>query len=206
MSSLRFPVRVADKVRQAECFWAVPPAYAEAAILRTWSNPTGSPTQMDAGELAVLAAQKWTTTCEFGTVAKSLAEMESLIREDPEVEVTAMLLAGAEWFEGGLLGVCLFHRTWANNVFLDFLAANPSSMNTSVRISGVGTGLLYHLCGIAGQLKAATLWLETTSGSAPYYRQIFRLPETADVLAISRSSQETLSSGLREKWRTLGAP
>jgi len=205
MPSLSFPIRIADKVRQADCFWATPPAHSETAILETWSNPTGSPTQMDAGELAVLAAQKWATTCKFGTVARSLAEMEMLIRKDSGVEVTAMLLAGAEWFEGGLLGVCLFHRTWANNVFLDFLAANPDSMNPSAKISGVGTGLLYHLCGIAGHLKAATLWLETTSGSAPYYRQIFRLPEMADVVAVSRDHQEILCAGLREKWRILGA-
>jgi hypothetical protein len=64
--------------------------------------------------------------------------------------------------------------------------------------------LLYHLCGIAGHLKAATLWLETTSGSAPYYRQIFRLPEMADVVAVSRDHQEIFCTGLHEKWRILG--
>jgi hypothetical protein len=155
---------------------------------------------MDAGELAVLAAQKWTATCEFGTVAKSLAEMESKICEDPEVEVTAMLLVGAKWFEPGLLGVCLFHRTWANNVFLDFLAAHPVAMDPGHRINGIGTGLLYHLCVTARHLKAATLWIETTSGSAPFYEQIFQLPRAVDVLSISEERQDSFCLSLRRKW------
>ena len=49
-----------------------------------------------------------------------------------------MLLARADRFHGGLLGVCLFHRTWANNVFVDFLAVHPDTMKPDNPITGVG--------------------------------------------------------------------
>jgi hypothetical protein len=205
MTSVQFPARAGDKPRQVECVWATPPGHSEAALLKTWSSLTGSQTQIDAGELAVLAAQKWSANCKLGTVANSLAEMEAKIHKNPEVEITAMILGRAEWFAPSVLGVCLFHRTWANNVFLDYLAAHPGTMDPTMRVSGIGAGLLSCLCDVARHLKAPTLWLETTPGSAPFYRNVFRLPAANDVLAISREQQDGFCSRFREKWGKPGA-
>ena len=74
-----------------------------------------------------------------------------------------MLLAKAGWFEPGILGVCLFHRTWANNIFIDYLAAHPATMDVDAPIRGVGTGLLFALCDISLQLQLPLHWGETTA-------------------------------------------
>jgi hypothetical protein len=200
MSNIRFPIKASGKIKHAEVFWAEPPAYAECATLRTWRPPTGSAAQLDSAELAQLAAQKWEATCEWGTPASSFAEFTVLIRENPIGEVSAMLLVGADWFEPGLLGVCLFHRTWAKNLFLDFLAAHPATMDLRSPIRGVGTGLLFALCDISLQLKAPLLWGETTAASVSYYRDIFDLPDLTDLLAVPPTAQRSFHESTRRKW------
>jgi hypothetical protein len=124
----------------------------------------------------------------------------ALLRENPAEEVSGMLLAGADWFEPGLLGVCLFHRTWANNLFLDFLAAHPATMDLRAPIRGVGTGLLFTLCDISLQLKAPLIWGETTNGSVSYYRDVFGLPDLTDQLAVPAAAQSSFHELTRRKW------
>jgi hypothetical protein len=201
MAALRFPIKVGSVHRQVECFWAAPPAAAEIADLKSWSNSTTESTrQVDAMELAHLAAIKWEATCDWGTVVKSLSEMEAAIHRRPTVEVTAMLLVRAPWFEAGLLGVCLFHRTWASNVFVDFLAVHPSTMAPGQPISGVGIGLLYHLCEVARRLGAPVLWGETTESSAAYYTRLFGLTGLTDQLTISAIQRDAFCREVPQRW------
>lgn len=199
MATTRFPVKVGAEVKPASCFWAKRPGYSETMALQGW---TGHETarQRDAVELARLAALRWEITCEFGTVASSLAEMATAIRHDPKADVTAMLFAEAKWFAPSLLGVCLFHRTWAGNLFLDFLAAHPDTERSDEPVSGVGIGLLYHVCEVAHHLEARLLWGETTGFSAPRYRRYFQLAEETDRLTVTSEQQETFRRSVRDRW------
>ena len=192
-----FPV-LADKTwRQVSCYWAKAPGYSEADTLKAW--PGGETAmQRDATELARLAAMKWEATCEFGAVASSLAELESIILTDAHAEVTGMLIAEARWFEPGVLGVCLFHRTWKGNIFLDFLAAHPQ---TEGEIGGVGSGLLYHICNLSRRLKPALLWGETAANSAEFYQRAFGFDEATDRLSAPFDRQENFCRFMEDKWR-----
>lgn len=165
--------------------------------MKAWSGGETS-RQQDAVELARLAALKWEATCDMGTVAASLIEMESAIRANSRIEVTAMILAEASWFEPGLLGVCLFHRTWAGNVFLDFLAVHPE---TEGLIGGVGVGLLYQLCDASRRLKAGLLWGETAAKSKQFYERAFGFEEIDDRLLVSLEQQEAFCRRMEDKWR-----
>jgi hypothetical protein len=199
MAAMHFPVKVGSERRRAACYWARPPAAEEVNRLRSWRGGASARGQ-DAAEFARFAAVKWEMTCEFGTVASSQAELDAAIRADPKIEVTAMLLAEAEWFEPSLLGVGIFHRTWAGNVFLDYLAAHPDTARAEMHVSGVGIGLLYHLCEVTRHLRAGLLWGETTALSAPSYRGYFQLPEETDRLVVMPAQQELFRRSVRDRW------
>lgn len=199
MAATHFPVKVGSERRQVACYCAKPPADAEINVLKTWTGGASVRGQ-DAAELARLAALKWEIACELGIVASSLAEIDATVQANPKTEITGMVLAEARWFEPGLLGVCLFHRTWAGNVFLDFLAVHPETEGSAARVSGVGTGLLYRLCEVTHHLRAGLLWGETTAGSEPFYRGVFRLAEESDRLLVTPSQQEVFRRSVRERW------
>ena len=109
-----------------------------------------------------------------------------------------MLIAEARWFEPGLLGVCLFHRTWTGNIFLDFLAAHPL---TEGKIGGVGSGLLYHVCNTSRRLKAELLWGETAVNSAGFYQRAFGFEQIADQLSVPFDAQEKFCRLMEDRWR-----
>jgi len=199
MAVTHFPVRAGSEWRPAICYWAKPPAEAETRVLKSWNGGVSARGQ-DSAEFARLAVLKWETTCDLGAVASSAAELDAAIRTDSEIEVTAMLLIAARWFEPGILGFCLFHRTWAGNVFLDFLAAHPATEQGGIRISGVGLGLLCHLCDLTHHLHAGLLWGETTARSAPSYRGYFQLPEETDRLVVTPAQQDVFRRSVRERW------
>lgn len=154
----------------------------------------------DAAEFAKLATQKWSTTCQLGTVAGTIEEMESAISLDQEIEVTAMLLASASWFDETIIGMCLFHRTWANNVFIDFLAAHPSTQIAATRIPGIGPGLMYEVCGVALRLKSQMIWAETTPVSAGFYASIFNFRQKSDRLVVCPRAMARFRGDMDAKW------
>ena len=197
MAGTYFPAKVGSVRRQVSCYWAKPPADAEINVLKTWTGGASARGQ-DAAELARLAAWKWEIACELGRVASSLAEIDAVVQANSGAEIVAMLLAEARWFEPGLLGVCLFHRTWAGNVFLDFLAAHPGAEGL---VGGLGAGLLYHLCGISCHLNAPLLWGETAAGSTGFYERAFRFENVRDQLLVPLEQQEAFCRRMEVKWR-----
>lgn len=194
-----FPIKVGGDIRAASCYWATPPGYSDTDRLKSWRGKETA-RQQNAVELAHLAASKWEATCEWGTVASSIAEMKAVIRNDPEAEVTAMMLLAAKWSDDTVLGVCLFHRTWAGNVFLDFLAAHP---RTQGEVKGVGTALLYSVCHVSTSLNASILWGETASESSSFYTAAFGLEDLHDRLVVPLETQRKFCRQLESKWRDL---
>jgi len=190
----------------AECFWASPPALAEVMDLRSWGVESSNPEVVDAGELAKLAAAKWEATNDWGDRAASLKEIQDIVAATPKAEVTGMLLAGAHWFPGGLLGVCLFHRTWPGNVFVDFLAANPAAIASTPRVTGVGYGLMCFLCEAAIDLGAPILWGETTPASVRRYRIYFESPNLDDRLVVTSDQMRAFTLKTRQVWRGVRLP
>jgi hypothetical protein len=82
-------------------------------------------------------------------------------------------------------------------VFLDFLSARPEATN----VKGVGSGLLHQLCGISRQLRAGSIWGETTAESASFYSRAFGLREVGDRLLVTMAQQEVICQDLEALWR-----
>ena len=109
-----------------------------------------------------------------------------------------MLIARAAWFNAPL-GFCLFHRTWTNNIFIDFLATNPETRALG-SVNGTGLWLLLHICELAQSLGAKIVWAEATEGSAPYYKKCFNLPECGDLLLVEAERQQAFCKWVRSRF------
>ena len=200
------PVKDRGTVRWADCAWVLPPGTDEVRALERWRAVGDSLAENDAAELGHMAAMKWRATANWGTIAPALADMQSAIAADPTVEVTGMLMASADWFPGQHLGLCLFHRTWMGNVFLDFLAAHPATQRAETEVTGIGVGLVFRLAEIANALNANFVWGETTALSGHYYRRIFQQPYPSDRLVVSQSELRKFCDGFRQKMFDVQAP
>jgi hypothetical protein len=154
---MRFPVEVAQELLMAEVGFAREP---DVEVIRSWAAVPWSgdqPLVEDAAEYAGLAAAKWSLGKEKGWVARTLGDLIGDIKVDAEAELITLLVARAEWpHPAGPLGFCLVRRTWAHNLFVDYLGTDPRLLPrpAASRINGVGTGLLYAVMLLGQQIGA----------------------------------------------------
>ncbi len=103
------------------------------------------------------------------------------------------------WDKNLPIGCCHFRRTWAGGIYIDFLAA------LSKNYRGIGTGLLFHVASIAGEIGAPFVWGEATEKSAAFYKKIFELDEVDDLFRISAADCEKFRTKCLKKWQPLTA-
>src|SRR5712691_8192147 len=144
-----------------------------------------SPVAHDSAELANLAFRRWSYYRSDLDVASSLSDLRAKIRNNPNAEIAVLLLAKAPRLRDrrvrmNIVGLSLFRRTWANNIFLDILARHPYA-----GVSRVGTILLWYVARIASALGADAVWGETTQNSVEYYKKAFGT-EFSDLLYIDK--------------------
>lgn len=124
-------------------------------------------------------------------------------------ELICMLVARAQWHRPApTLGFCLFRRTWAHNLFVDYLGTDPRLLPWPVasRINGVGTGLLYAVMLLGQQIGAGRCLVEATNESFRFYRKKFRMMEINDLLALSPAAQWHFLEKTRAAWEPTGVP
>jgi hypothetical protein len=61
-------------------------------------------------------------------------------------------------------------------------------------ISGLGTGVLFCVAGLAESLGMETIWGEATASSAPFYEKVLQIRPVKDVFIIRREAMR----GIRE--------
>lgn len=171
-------------------------------VLKWPSYPAETPNQVDAATLGVMAIEKWRATCRFGLVAGRLEEFRNQITADSKADVSALLALKQDQIPAFPVGVCLLHRTWTNNLFIDFLAGNPSILGS---VSGIGKALLYTVSSIAVTLRAPRIWAETSSLSAPVYEGILKRPpgSIGDQLEIGLEEAERFIRDTDDRWNVL---
>lgn len=161
--------------------------------LESWQKLVRSdpnPIARDAAELARLAYGKWAYYRSALEIGATLKDVVAKIRDNPNAEVAVLLLAKAPQLRDRrirmrIAGVCLFRRTWCNNVFIDFLARHPLDP-----VKGAGTALLCYVARIASVIDADAIWGETTQNSAGYYAKAFGEPEIKDLLYVGREKYQ----------------
>jgi len=151
-------------------------------------NP--SPVAHDAAELAQLAYSKWAYYRRELEIGATLEEVMAKIRNNPNAEVAVLLLAKAPALRNRsirmrIAGVCLFRRTWCNNIFIDFLAGHPLTP-----VKGVGSAILWYVARLASVINAEAIWGETTQNSVGYYAKLFGKQDMRDLLYVRRDEYE----------------
>jgi hypothetical protein len=173
----------------------------DLADIQRWLGHPKDEAGMDAGLFAQLAADKWLASDATGGTASSIAEIRAMIERDQQTDVTAMLVVKSgeslpRWPHA--LGLALIHRTWSGNLYIDFLAAHPNTLETT---RGIGLGLLCLVTRIAIKLEAPTIWAETTKLSAPFYQHVFDLPNAlGDRLEVTLDQAKRFNERVSDAW------
>ena len=139
----------------------------------------------DAGEFAALGAKRWFYYTREGATVASLEGLRAAIRRNARAEIAFLLVASAAWakrYKSLALAYC--RRTWCHHLVLDFLAVRPGVFFANQPISGIGTGVLASLAGVANSLGMDTMWGEATASSAPFYEKVLRLRTVQDLFII----------------------
>lgn len=163
---------------------------ADLALLREWRLPAGlrrhEPAR-DALEFARLATKRWRYHNRTGLVVTSAAEIRNATTRKSSRELAFLLLARAQWKASSpILGLAHCRRTWCGHIFLDFLSVHPRIVaKQTPSIRGVGAGILYGLCELAGQCGIPVVWGETTESSVTFYRKALGGSPLLDCLTIS---------------------
>src|SRR5258708_2190371 len=162
------------------------------SVIDQWEKSVGedvTPPQRDAIEFARLATHRWEEAHDQQRTASSVDRLRLAIKDHPRQEVRLLAVAKARFMrKGRIVGVSLFRRTWCNNVALDFLAVHPKldELRESP-ISGLGSGLLHHICWVAEAIEATAIWGESTQNSRDFYDGLIDRPaQLGDLIVIMK--------------------
>ena len=163
---------------------------ADLPMLREWRLPPRIRRHEPAGdavEFARLAAKRWRYHPRTGHIVTTLAELREASARGSREELAFLLLARAGWHhQSSILGLAHCRRTWCGHIFLDFLSVHPRIVaRQAPHIRGVGAGILYGLCAVAGASGVPMVWGETTESSVTFYRRALGGASLLDWLAIS---------------------
>ncbi len=169
-----------------------------------WRVPTEAELRAgvrDSVEFARLASKRWRYYRQSIATAASLEDFQAIVAQEPQAEVSVLLVVRADWFRrSGILGLAQCRRTYCHHLILEFLSVHPAIVGgAGPRVRGVGAGLLYGLAELAGSLNIGVIWGEATAHSAPFYAKTCRLPAVKDHFFIQKESLEFCRLQFRQK-------
>ena len=196
-------LKAANQYQLADCDFATG---AEIDALSRWARHLRGPRNpraADALEFAALARKRWRSYVRMNRTVQTVAELKKRIAADPtgEVAMFATIPVPAK-SKSGLLGFCLFRRTWRNHLIVDLLAVNPSE---SGKTSRVGVSLLYFITRIGESIGAPFVWGEATEHSAGFYEKAFGVP-VDDLFRIDAAVYRRSTARYLVRWRESGLP
>lgn len=166
------------------------------------SLPPGDSASSDAHEFGLLAHERWRNYQRQSLAVDSLDRLKERIRKNPKVEVGMLCRMDAKpYLDLPCLGRAFFRRTWANNLYIDFLTAHPEK---PAEVKGVGIGLLDFIISVAEAIEAGSVWGETTSDSVGFYQSVFGRERFNDRFSLPQSRYhwfwKTRLSSMREQF------
>ncbi len=166
--------RVAPMALPVEVRWIQ--HLSEWAFVEEWQRQlrkSSSPRANDSVEYALQARRRWKFVREQGFAPPSLREFEDDIQREPRADLGFALSLANPIHTGHehAFGFVFVRRTFCNHLFLEFLAASPSTEET---IIGVGTQLMLTLALLARRWRSAELWGECTLVSTSFYSGLLK--------------------------------
>ncbi len=196
MKPIIFHVEAAGEFRPVELTFATE---SEVRRVRVWWKMAPA---TDAGEFAALAAKRWFYYTREGATVASLDELRTAIRRNQRAELAFLMVASGEWAKRyRFLALAYCRRTWCHHLVLDFLAVRPGLTFANQPVSGLGSGVLFSLAGIAGSLGMETLWGEATASSAPFYERALRVRSVQDLFIIRQDKMRRFRERYLDKMK-----
>ena len=97
--------------------------------------------------------------------------------------------------------MCHFRRTWANNIYVDYLSVHPFLIrNPSNPLPNLGSALLYFVSCVADGIEAGKIWGETTQNSVQFYEKIFGRCIQDDMLDLEREDYMAFKNEMERKF------
>ena len=148
----------------------------------------------DAGEFAALAAKRWFYYTREGATVASLDDLRAAIKRKERAELAFLLVASSEWASRyKFLALAYCRRTWCHHLVLDFLAVRPGLTFANQPISGMGSGILFALSGLADELGMEMIWGEATASSARFYEKVLKIRPVKDLFIIQRDTMRDIA-------------
>jgi hypothetical protein len=182
--TVKLPTKFKDKSLTIDCSFCQP---SDAPPLTEWATQQQpkSTKQSAAIDYAAKIALWWRWYSQNGQAAGGLIEILERTKANPLGEVAICVLAKADWHPvGPIIGAALVRRTWANNLFFDYLAAHPAAIgeDPGLKTKGVGSALLYFVCRLGLEIRVQRLWGEATADSHTFYSAAFAVPGLDDLI------------------------
>jgi len=177
---------------------------SDIRLAKSWSVPEkykNKPRIRDALEFSKLAINKLSYYQKHGCAATSAEDIKEYIQDNPRNEIAVCVVAKASWYkQSRILGICLFRRTWCNNLIIDYLTAHPlSSEKGNTKISGIGSGFLYFVANNAMEIRANRVWGEATQHSAGFYEKVLALKNVTDLILAKQKQVDTFKKFMDAK-------
>jgi hypothetical protein len=155
MKPVIFHVGAGGEFRPVELTFAT---VTEVRRVRSWRKITPA---TNAGEFAALAAKRWFYYKREDATISSIEDLRAAMLRNDRAEVAFLLVASAEWAKRyRFLALAYCRRTWCHHLVLDFLAVRPGLTFANLPVSGIGTGILASLAGMANSLGMEVMWGE----------------------------------------------
>lgn len=104
------------------------------------------------------------------------------------------MVASADWAKRyKFLALAYCRRTWCHHLVLDFLAVRPGLSFANQPISGIGSGILASLMGLADSLGMKTMWGEATASSAPFYEKVLQTRPVKDLFMVDQNAMREIA-------------
>jgi hypothetical protein len=169
---------------------------ADIGRIRHWpdfiaEDATG--TAIEAAGYAFDSLERFEKHRGLNRVANSPQDFDSLIQSKPKDDFVMLLVLEAQWWQPeDLLGFAYLRRTWAGNLYMEFLAkhplatySEPPDLKVSGVIEAVLVGLAHLLDEVGENERPEWLWWESTEGSAKVYERFFAPTIPNDLVIVS---------------------
>ncbi len=153
----------------------------------------GTGTAKESADYAKDSVERWRKHLSRGRAAGTPKEYGDLIKANPKDDVAILLVIEADWWApGDLLGFAYLRRTWADSIYMEFLAKHPLAAYKEppdLNVTRVTEAMLVGISSLMDQIEAphrpTWAWWEATAGSAAAYGEFFAPTTPCDLVIVS---------------------
>jgi len=167
-------------------------------------------TAKESVDYATDSVERWQKHRNRGRAAATPEEYAMLIKSNSDDDVAILLVIEADWWQSDLLGFAYLRRTWADSLYMEFMAKHPLAAYkepSDLNVTRVTEAMLVGIASLIEQIEVthqpAWAWWEATAGSADAYGKLFAPTIPRDLVIVSSMELSNCRSRItHEIWPT----